>query len=518
MPNQDNAHNIMMLHDILLHAGRTGARRVAVQGSEIRRTYGEVDDRVRRAAAGLAEMGLAPGDHVAVVSPNTAFYFEAYFACSLAGLVVVPVNTRLSPAEVAFILEDSKVQAILVDDACASLIEDAGSDRRVRLADTGDGNWESLIRDNDPLAAPAGPQDENTTAHIFYTGGTTGRAKGVMLSHRNVAASSINKIMLGQFARDDVWLHAAPMFHQADSWACFSFTAVGAAHVFMPSFAPGGALDLIEAHRVTAFQLVPTMVLMMLETEGVGTRDLASIRRILYGSAPMPTDTLKRCQAVFGDVFQHIYGLTEAAGTVAATPWPPEPGETAGPRMASCGQPIAGVDMRIAGENGLGLAANTVGRIQVKGATIMSGYWDREAETTAAFIDGWLDTGDLGHMDEDGFVFIVDRAKDMIITGGENVYSTEVENVLYGHAAVADAAVIGLPDPKWGEAVTAIVVAEKDTVLCEADLLGYCRDRLAGYKCPKSIHVRDALPKSAAGKVLKHELRAAYAANLSETS
>lgn len=516
MPNQGNAHNIMMLHDILLHAGRTSARRTAIQDADDRRSYGEVDDRVRRAAAGLADMGLTPGDHVAIVSPNTAFYLEAYFACSLAGLVVVPVNTRLSPAEVAFILEDSKAKAILVDDACANLISGANADRRVRLTDAGDGSWEALIRDNDPLAAPAGPQDENATAHIFYTGGTTGRAKGVMLSHRNVAASSNNKIMLGQFARDDVWLHAAPMFHQADSWACFSFTAVGAAHVFMPSFAPGNALDLIETHRVTASQFVPTMVLMMLETEGVATRDLSSVRRILYGSAPMPTETLKRCQSVFGDVFQHIYGLTEAAGTVATTPWPPEPGETGGARMASCGQPIAGVDMRIADEDGTETTTGTIGRIQVKGATIMSGYWGREAETAAAFVDGWLDTGDLGHMDEDGFVFIVDRAKDMIITGGENVYSTEVENVLHGHAAVADAAVIGLPDPKWGEAVTAIVVAEKDTDLREADLLAYCRDRLAGYKCPKSILICDALPKSAAGKVLKHELRAAYAENQSE--
>jgi long-chain acyl-CoA synthetase len=380
----------------------------------------------------------------------------------------------------------------------------------VRLANTGDGSWESLIQDSDPLAGPAGPQDENATAHIFYTGGTTGRAKGVMLSHRNVAASSNNKIMLGQFARDDVWLHAAPMFHQADSWACFSFTAVGAAHVFIPRFTPGDALDLIESHRVTASQFVPTMVLMMLETEGIKTRDLASVRRILYGSAPMPTETLKRCQAVFGDVFQHIYGLTEAAGTVATTPWPPEPGETGGARMASCGQPIAGVDMRIADGDGMETATGTVGRIQVKGATIMSGYWGREAETAAAFVDDWLDTGDLGHMDEDGFVFIVDRAKDMIITGGENVYSVEVEDAIMSHPAVLEAAVIGAPDEEWGEAVLAVVALKPEASVTESELRDACKERIAAFKVPKRVEFVDALPKTGAGKVYKKGLRGKF--------
>ena len=497
----------MLLHDFLLHAERTSRNRTAVVDSAHRLTYGEVADRVRRAAGGLEALGLAPGSRVAIVAPNTGPFFEAYFALSLAGLVAVPVNTRLSPAEASFILEDSGCAATLVDERFAHVVHGTAQDREIHFG-SGSGGWEDLIRSSAPLARPLGPQDEDAVAHIFYTGGTTGRPKGVMLSHRNVAASATNKIVLGGFARDDVWLHAAPMFHQADAWAAFSFTALGATHVFLPSFSPDTALCLIEQHGVTGFQLVPTMIFMMLDEPAATTRDLSRIRRILYGSAPMPTDMLKRAVGVFGDVFQHIYGLTEAAGTVAATPWPAEPEERTGTRLASCGQALPGVDLRIADGNGRPLPPGTVGSIQARGANVMQGYWNLPAETAAAFVDGWLDTGDLGHMDEDGFVFIVDRAKDMIISGGENVYSTEVEDAIYAHPDVAEAAVIGVPDPKWGEAVTAIVALRPGTHLTEAALIEHCRGSLAGYKCPKSVRFIAALPKSAAGKILKQELRA----------
>jgi len=497
----------MMLHDFLLHAEKTGGDRTAVRDSEIVRSYRETADRVRRAATGLAAAGLSEDDRVAILAPNNADFFEAYYACSLAGLIAVPVNIRLSPAEIAYVLDDCGASMVLTAPEFDALVP--ADSRRIVFSDEGDASWAAMIAAQAPMQEPVGTQDENRTAHIFYTGGTTGRAKGVMLSHRNVAASATNKIVLGQFARDDVWLHAAPMFHQADSWACFSLTALAAEHVFLPKFDPDLALDLIERHGVTAFQLVPTMLLMMLDAHDRTPRRLDSLRRVLYGSAPMPSDTLQRCKTVYGDVFQHIYGLTEAAGTVAATPWPPEAGETTGERMTSCGHPIVGVEMRIADTDGSAVEAGTVGHIQVMGANVMRGYWENEAETAKAFVDGWLDTGDAGYVDADGFVFIVDRTKDMIITGGENVYSSEVENVLFDHPAIAEAAVIGLADPKWGEAVTAVVVPTKAD-LTETSVIAHCRERLAGYKCPKSVIFRDALPKSSAGKVLKHELRAAY--------
>ena len=500
----------MLLHDFLIHAEATAARRPAVVDGAARRSYGEVTDRVRRGAAVLAGLGLAPGGRVAILAPNTSGFLEAYFAIALAGLIATPINIRLAASEVADQLDDCGASAVLADRACAGLVSERLDRKVVWLNGEDAGSWGRRLAAAEPLEAPRGPQDPDATAHIFYTGGTTGRAKGVMLSHRNVVVSAANKIVLGGFARDDVWLHAAPMFHQADAWAVLSFTGLGATHVFMPTFAPTQALDLIEQNDVTGFQLVPTMIFMMLDDPTAAIRDLSSIRRILYGSAPMPVEMLKRAQAAFGDVFQHIYGLTEAAGTVAATPWPASAVEVGGPRMTSCGQPIMGVRLRIASEDGAALPVGIVGHIQVKGATVMQGYWGRNAETAAAFQDGWLDTGDLGHMDADGFVFIVDRAKDMIITGGENVYSAEVEDVLYGHPDVAEAAVIGLPDTKWGEAVTAVVKVRSGAALDQAALQDHCRARLAAYKCPKRVVFVHRLPKSGAGKILKHEIRSSF--------
>jgi acyl-CoA synthetase (AMP-forming)/AMP-acid ligase II len=497
----------MQLHDLLLHAERTSRARPAIVDGPLRRDYGEVAARVRRAASGLGSLGLGPGRHVAIIDANTADFYEAYFALSLAGLTAVPVNTRLSPTEVAFILEDSDCAAVLVGENFGHLAGPDGSRRKIALGPAEDSGWNDLIRSSEALANPVGPQSEDAVAHIFYTGGTTGRSKGVMLSHRNVTASAMNKNVLGGFARDDVWLHAAPMYHQADAWAVFSFTSLGAMHVFMPSFVPQRALDLIEEHGVTGFQLVPTMIFMMSDQPDASTRNLSRVRRILYGSAPMPTEKLRRAVSAFGDVFQHIYGLTEAAGTVAATPWPPAADEREGARMASCGQPIIGIDMRIADEAGRQLPPDRTGRIQVRGATVMQGYWNREEETKTAFVDGWLDTGDLGRMDEGGFVYIVDRAKDMIISGGENVYSAEVEDVIYAHPDIAEAAVIGLPDPKWGEAVTAVVTLRPGAHVTPAALIAHCRESLAGYKCPKSVQFVEVMPKSAAGKILKHLLR-----------
>lgn len=492
----------MRLHDFLTRAGHYHAGRRAWfrDGAEI--TYKALAQRVDGAARSLAAAGLTTGDRVAILAENGPFFFEAYFACSRAGLVAVPINIRLAGNEIEFILTDSGCKAVLHDDACATLAGAAPG--RLFISET---QWEAFCANAGARGLESPTIGADDPVHICYTGGTTGRAKGVVLTHRNVVTSALNKVVLGGFQRDDVWLHAAPMFHQADSWACFSFTVLGAEHVFLPRFDAAAAVELIERFGVTAFQLVPTMIVMMLETADIAAREMASIRRILYGSAPMPPETLKRCMEVFGPVFQHIYGLTEAAGTVAATPWPPGPEETSAERLKSCGQPIIGVDMRITDAAGLPVPPSTIGHIRVSGANVMSGYWNREAETRKMLHDGWLDTGDLGFMDEAGYVFIVDRTKDMIITGGENVYSTEVENALAEHPAVLQAAVVGLPDPKWGEAVTAFVVPRPGTAPTEDDVIAHCRQRIAAYKCPKRVIFRDTLPKSGAGKILKNELR-----------
>jgi long-chain acyl-CoA synthetase len=492
----------MLLHDFLLRAERYHATRPAWSSAAGVVTYAAFTARARAAAAGLAGRGVTIGARVAILAENGPFFIEAYYACSLAGAIAVPINIRLAAAEVAAILEDSGC-ALAFHDAAGRDLTFAAAKCPCLDAEAG---WEDLCATVAPLPDITAV-GEDDVVHICYTGGTTGRAKGVMLTHRNVVTSSLNKIVLGGFQRDDVWLHAAPMFHQADSWACFSFTALGARHVFMPRFNAADAVDLIRDHGVTAFQLVPTMIVMMLETPNLAGDRVTSVRRVLYGSAPMPPETLQRCVAVFGPVFQHIYGLTEAAGTVAATPWPPAASETEGERMKSCGQPIAGVDMKITGGDGDEQPPGAVGNIRVRGANIMKGYWNRADETARVLADGWLDTGDLGYMDAGGFVFIVDRAKDMIITGGENVYSTEVENALAAHGDVLHVAVVGLPDQKWGEAVTAFVELRPGAAADEAAIIQHCRQRIAAYKCPKRVIFRDSLPKSGAGKILKNELR-----------
>ena len=499
----------MLLHDILIRAERYhGNRPAIVNGSRVIH-YAKLGDRVRRAAAALIGLSLAPGTHIAIVADNGQHFLEAYFACSLAGLVAVPVNGRLAPAEVAAVLEDGDCAAVLFDDAHRALIADDHR-RHVLLGEQAQGGvscWEALIADTHPDSVSFPEATERDVVHICYTGGTTGRPKGVMLSHRNVVASTTNKILLGSFQRDDVWLHAAPMFHQADSWACFAFTLLGAAHIFAPRFDAMSVVETMEKHGVTGTQVVPTMILMLLDVPGVADRDLTCIRRILYGSAPMPIEHLRRAESVFGPVFQHIYGLTEAAGTVAATPWPMAPQESAGIRRGSCGQPVTGVNVRIVGAAGESCPPDTVGRILVSGPTVMGGYW-RQADATRAVLDaGWLDTGDLGRLDDEGYLYVVDRAKDMIITGGENVYPSEVENALCAHACVAEAAVIGVQDAKWGEAVKAIVVPRLGKALDPEDLLEHCRGRLARYKCPKSIDIVESLPRTPTGKIAKSALR-----------
>ncbi|HEY5637428.1 MAG TPA: long-chain-fatty-acid--CoA ligase [Burkholderiales bacterium] len=497
----------MRLHDMLNRAAELHPARPAIVDGPLRRSYADTAKRVRRLAAGLLARAGRPGAHVAILARNSHRFFETYFACAAAGLVAVPLNIRLAPAELGFVLDDAEACMVLGDADLLATIP--GTLPRISFDDPA--GYEQLIATAPEGFAPP-PGDDAALAHLCYTGGTTGRPKGVMLSHRNVATSALNKIRLGDFREDDVWLHAAPMFHQADSWAVFSFTQLGATHVFTPKFDAARLLDLIETHAITATQIVPTMLFLLLERPDLGARRLGSLRRILYGSAPMPLARLGAAIERFGPIFQHIYGQTESAGTMTATEvsalreWVAR----ADPRLASCGRAVPGVEVKVTDAAGDPLPAGTVGRIHARGPTVMAGYWKRPEDTRAALRTGWLDTGDLGRMDGEGYLTIVDRAKDMILSGGENVYSAEVEDALCAHPSVAEAAVIGLPDEKWGEAVAAIVTLAPNAAVDEAALIAHCRARIAGYKCPRTVTIVEALPKSAAGKVLKAELRAQF--------
>ncbi|OAI42794.1 hypothetical protein AYO38_11215, partial [bacterium SCGC AG-212-C10] len=357
--------------------------------------------------------------------------------------------------------------------------------------------------------------DENDMLDLCYTGGTTGLPKGVMLTQRNIVSNAINACMLTGFGENDTWLHVAPMFHLADAWACYAVTMVGATHVFIPGFTPQATLDAIEQHKVTVTILVPTMINMLVNFPDLAKHDTSTVRLILYGASPMPVDRLLAAVKVLGPKLVQAYGMTETAPLLTSmkADWVTYDGsEEDTRRLASCGRQIPGVEVRVVDEEtGVDVKPGEVGEVIARGANVMAGYWNRPAETAAALRDGYMHTGDLATIDDKNFIYIVDRAKDMIISGGENIYSTEVENALYEHPAVLEAAVVGIPDDRWGEAVLAVVVPREGATVTEQEIIEFCRTLIAGYKCPKQVVLQAApLPKSGPGKILKTEIRKPY--------
>ena len=523
----------MFLHDMLERAARLWASAPAVCDGPVRLSYRELDARVRRLAAALQGLGLRHGEHIAVIAHNGFRYMEAYLAAALAGLVLAPINTRLNPRETAFILNDGQVRALLVGPACLPILQAMGSeletvghaivldealDDAARAAGAAAPAvalhaYEALLAAADPATVRPRDWREDDLVHLCYTGGTTGRPKGVMLSQRNVVSNIGHAIQFSEFNDRDVWLHAAPMFHLADSWACFAMTLLGARHVFMPAFEPRRALELIAEERVTASLWVPTMINAALALRDLARYDVSSMRRLVYGASPMPPERLRAAIALFGNILLQAYGQTESSPFLTCTSLrttDPNGSEADIRRLASCGQELVGVQVRVVDTDDRPVRPGAVGEIVARGPNVMLGYWQRPQETATALRGGWLHTGDLATVDDEQYITIVDRAKDMIISGGENVYSTEVESALYQHPAVLEAAVIGVPDERWGEAVTAIVVLREGRHADAQALIAHCHERIAAYKCPKRIAFLPALPKSGAGKILKAELRKPY--------
>ncbi len=337
----------------------------------------------------------------------------------------------------------------------------------------------------------------------------------VMLSQRNVVSNAEHAIMTIGFDEHDTWLHVAPMFHLADAWACYALTMVGGVHVFISAFSPQGTLEAIAHHRVTKTILVPTMINFVVNFPAVKDFDTSSLEVVLYGASPMPVDRLLAAVKIFGPILVQAYGMTETAPL--ATAWKKEwlkfdGDETDMRRLSSCGREISGVEVRVVNqETGLDVKPGEVGEVWMRGPNVMLGYWNRPEETAAALQNGYMHSGDVATIDDQNFIYIVDRAKDMIISGGENIYSTEVENAIFEHPAVLEAAVIGIPDERWGEAVLAVVVPRDGVTVTGHEIIEHCRTLIAGYKCPKEVVIRaEPLPKSGPGKVLKTELRKPY--------
>jgi acyl-CoA synthetase (AMP-forming)/AMP-acid ligase II len=480
------------------------------------RTVAESVDRIAHLAGALAELGVQRRDRVGILSLNSDRYHEYLYAVAWIGAAVNPVNIRWSPAEIAYSLRESDTRVLFVDDAFAAMIP-ALREQFPELTTVifcGDGElpsgalgYEALITESQPVEDTRCGGDE--LLGVFYTGGTTGHPKGVMLSHNNVLTSALGGLASGQFItpRGRI-MHAAPMFHLAALGAWTAACLAGSTHVMVPMFSPAEVMRAIAEHRVTDTLLVPTMIQMLVDDPAIADTDLSSLVHLVYGASPMPEALLERARKALPAVgFTQGYGMTEMAPMVALL----LPADHDNPALrGAAGRAAPHVEVRIVDPGGHDVAKGEVGEVVARGDNVMLGYWNRPDDTAAAIRDGWMHTGDGGRMDENGYIFIVDRIKDMIITGGENVYSAEVENALASHQAVAACAVIGVPDPDWGERVHAVVVLLGGQQATVDEIRTHCKTLIAGYKAPRSVDFVDALPMSGAGKILKRELRKQY--------
>ena len=489
--------------DSLYRAQKLFANDVAMVAGGVRLTYAETWSRCRRLAGALSRLGVQPGDRVAILASNSHQYLEVYLTVPASGRVVVPLNTRHAEPELRYALEDAGVRVLITDRDPGALAKTV--ERVISLPD----DYERLLAAAPEVELGAGVT-EDSLAGLFYTGGTTGASKGVMLSHRNLMANTVHWLVATQQGPEDIFLVMAPMFHAAGSVAVLASVWVGGRQVILPAFDPVAALDAIAAEQVTITLGVPTMIAALAEEQLARPRQVQTVRSIGHGGSPIATEMVRRAHAAFPRAeLIHLYGATELAPL--ATALRHEETLVDGALARSCGRAVAGVDVRICDQRDHELPPGEIGEVVVRGPNVMPGYWNKPEETTAVLRAGWYRTGDLGFMNAQGYLFLVDRAKDMIISGGENVYSTEVEEVLYQHPAVLEAAVFGVPDAKWGEAVHAIVVPRPGHEVDPAALITFCRERIAGYKVPKRIDLcGDPLPKSGPGKVLKRELRAPF--------
>lgn len=481
-----------------------------------RRNWREIGERVSRLGAGLRSLGANPGDRVAILSLNSDRYLELYLATAWAGAVIVPLNIRWSPKENEDAMRDCRAQVLFVDKTFAATgasLANALPGLKLVFADDGHGpagieSYEALLLRSQPI--PDAMRAGTDLAGIFYTGGTTGRSKGVMLSHGNLMANAMNAIGEGLFPNSSVYLHAAPMFHLANGAAMYSLLLNGGSNVIIQGFTPEGVMAAFQNEQVTDVLLVPTMIQMLVDHPALGSYDLSAVKNIIYGASPISEAVLGRAIAALPNVqFTQAYGMTELSPIATILHWHEHIGDSrAKGRHRGAGRATLGCEVRIVDADDKPLPVGAVGEIAVRGDNVMMGYWERPEETSKAVIDGWMHTGDGGYMDEDGFIYVVDRVKDMIISGGENVYSVEVENAIAQHPAVAQCAVIGIPSEQWGEQVHAVVVTKNGAKVSAGELIEFSKTLIAGYKCPRSVDISEnPLPLSGAGKVLKRELR-----------
>jgi len=475
-------------------AARYYPQRLALASEGARSTFRELNERVAGIAAALSEIGFSTGDRLALLVPNEAEYLELVYACAWLGLIAVPLNTRLSPPEIDRILADATPHGLLRHSSLPAPTVQIG--------------WQRVL-DKEPLevrsgSCPDAMYNPDAVLALIYTSGTTGRPKGVMLTHAATLANIQHINYWMPYREGGVYLHAAPLFHIADFPFMFAAPAFGAGQTTIPKFSPCGFCETVQRERVSYTVLVPTMINLLTQFTQLSQYDLSSLKQLGYGGSPIAPEVIHRTRAVFPNLrLLQVYGLSEAGFLTAL-----QDDEHTPQRLSSCGRPCPGVDVRVIDGSGKEVAVGRPGELVARGANVMHGYWHRPEETADAFRDGMFRTGDVGYQDTEGYLYILDRLNDMIVTGGENVYSGEVEAVLYEHPSILEAAVFGIPDPLWGELVTACVVLRRGASLTAEEAIAHCRRSLANYKIPRRIEFSETeLPKTGSGKILKRALR-----------
>jgi acyl-CoA synthetase (AMP-forming)/AMP-acid ligase II len=505
--------SIATLADIVRHHAAAQPAQIALSFADRDTSYGELDRRASQVANGLVAAGVGPDTRIAVLDKNHDSFFEIWFGAAKAKAVLVPVNWRLAPPEIAYVINDAKAEVLFIGaefgDTVAQIRDRLTSVREIIVTDRDYPAW----RDRQSAADPHIPEAGGDVCVQMYTSGTTGHPKGAQLTNDNLmallTATTGDRLPGLDWQPGDVSLVVMPLFHIAGSGYGLFGLYVGARNVLLREVVPQQILDAIGRYRVTKILLVPAVILFLLQCPGIREADLSSLQFVLYGASPIPLELLRNAIAVFKCGFAQVYGLTETTGAITYL----APEEHAHPdteRLQSCGCAMHGVEIQIVDASGKALPPRQVGEIVCRSARVMKGYWNLPEETAGAIRGEWFHTGDAGYLDEDGYLYIYDRVKDMIVSGGENIYPAEVESALYGHPAIADVAVIGVPDERWGEAVKAIVVKKPGAEVGESDIIAHARERIAGYKVPKSVDFAEALPRNPSGKVVKRELREPY--------
>ncbi len=502
------------LGGLLSHHARVRPDRVAMHFEGRETSYADFERDANRTGHALTAAGIGKGERVAYLARSSDLFARCFLGAAKVGAVMVPVNWRLAPPEIAFILKDAEVRVLFVSRDYAALIReirDQLPDLALVIAlDPSEPDWPVYDRwiaaqpNSVPPVEVAGADD----LIQLYTSGTTGNPKGARLVHDGFLSvlDTQEGTSMGRWTPDDVCIVMAPLFHVGGIGQTILCLGCGGKAVILAEFDAGRVLETIAQQRITKVFAVPAMILFLMQHPKGPETDYSSLDLVLYGASPIPLDLLRAAVGRWGCQFIGLYGMTEAHGSVTALP--PEEHDPDNPaRMRSVGKPLGDFEIKVVGGDGNELPAMEVGEILIRGPKIMPGYWNLPEATASAIRDGWFHSGDAGYFDAEGYLYIHDRVKDMIVSGGENVYPAEVESALFSHDAVADVAVIGVPDPRWGEAVKAIVVTKDGAAVSADDLIGHARARIAGYKVPKSIDFADALPRNPSGKILKRELR-----------